>query len=530
YGDPLSDPQADPLPEGLLARYADRGITGVWLPVTLHRLCPIPGAGPELSDGWDRRLIQLRALAERTRRHGIGLYLYLNEPRGLSAAGFRGLESWKGVEEKKTGNFAFCTSNPETLEYVKAACSRVFKAAPALAGAFTISMSENLTHCHSRWNGSGCPRCANRPVPEVVAEVNRHIEEGIHAVAPDARVIVWTWAWDPAWAPGAVDLLPDSVDLMCVSEWGKKLSIGGVANRVVDYSISQPGPSEETVALWEHAARRGLRTLAKVQFNTCWECSAVPYIPVPYLVQEHLDGLRSSGVSGLLLSWTLGGYPGGNLDLLETTPEELSRRLYGSVAPDVQQAWRTFGEAFREFPFQVEVLYNSPHNLGPANLLFAEPTGYASSLVGFPYDDLSHWRGAYPEDLFESQFRKVSEGWAEGLDGLRRAEPRVESRHESEFQALMRIATAVYSHFRSAYLQIRFIRLRADPSAEARDAIRKVLEEERQLARTLAHAAAQDSTLGFEATNHYAYTQNDLKEKVLNCCYLLESLKKGTPS
>ena len=37
-------------------------------------------------------------------------------------------------------------------------------------------------------------------------------------------------------------------------------------------------------------------------------------------------------------------------------------------------------------------------------------------MMGFPYDDLDRWRAIYPEDVFEEQFRKLSVGWAKGLD------------------------------------------------------------------------------------------------------------------
>ena len=40
----------------------------------------------------------------------------------------------------------------------------------------------------------------------------------------------------------------------------------------------------------------------------------MPWIPVPDLVERHLKNLRAEGVTGLMLSWTVGGYPGGNLD------------------------------------------------------------------------------------------------------------------------------------------------------------------------------------------------------------------------
>ena len=60
-------------------------------------------------------------------------------------------------------------------------------------------------------------------------------------------------------------------------------------------------------------------------------------------------------------------------------------------------------------------MYNAPQQMGPANLLFAEPTGYKATMVCFPYDDLASWRGPYPPTVFAEQFEKVADGWAEGL-------------------------------------------------------------------------------------------------------------------
>jgi len=521
YGDPLLLPENDPFPEGLLSRYARMGITGVWLQVVLYLLDPIPGM-EHLSTGWEKRLANLEAMAARAKKYGIGIYLYLNEPRGMEEAFFKQFPAWKGNTKAYAGNFALCTSEPAVLERLKASCTRVFRAAPGLAGAFTISMSENVTHCHSKRSGAECPRCRERPVAEVVAEVNRSIEEGIHAASPGAEVIVWTWAWDPAWAPDAIARLPAGVSLMSVSEWGKDIQVGGVENKIVDYSISQPGPSGESEAVWGLAAKRGLKTLAKVQLNNSWECSAIPYLPVPYLVREHLDNLMKAGVGGLMASWTLGGFPGGNLALLRATPEELAREQFGEGAPEILRAWKTFSEAFREFPFHVGVLYRGPHNMGPANLLHRTPTGFQSTMVGFPYDDLTGWRANYPPEIFEAQFQKLSEGWKAGLDGLLAAEGKIPAPCLASYRSLCGVSTGVYCHFRSAFLQVRFHRLRAEGFRNAA-AVRALLAEEIELAKRLAAVLAADSTIGFEASNHYAYTLGDLQEKVISTAALMET-------
>jgi hypothetical protein len=110
YGDPLLQPECDPYPEGYLAQLAELGVNGVWLQGVLHKLARWPLA-PELADQYEQRLECLAQLVARARRHGIGIYLYLNEPRSLPAAFFDRHPELRGVTE---GDFsALCTSVPE---------------------------------------------------------------------------------------------------------------------------------------------------------------------------------------------------------------------------------------------------------------------------------------------------------------------------------------------------------------------------------------------------------------------------------
>ncbi len=520
FGDPLMSSAREPFSEGILKRYADMGVGGIWLQAILYTLCPIPGA-VEYSERWEERLENLRELISRASAYGIKVYLYLNEPRGMSAPFFDKLPSWKGTSGRRDDVFALCTSNSEVLEWLSYSCRHLFSEAPGLGGAFTITMSENLTNCHSKGNAAACPRCAGRPPQEIVAEVNCAIEKGVHAAAPDAQVISWNWGWEDDWEHEAVDLLPENVEVMCVSERGKELNIGGISNRVGDYSLSCPGPSSRSLSLWEHAKSRGLKTVAKVQLNNSWECSALPYIPVPYLIEEHLENLRKTGVDGLMLSWSLGGYPGGNLELLDKSPEEIALENFGEPAAEpVMDAWKIFGEAFRNFPFNVQVLYTAPQNMGPANPLFMEATGYKATMVGLPYDDLRTWRANYPEDVFENQFRMMSEQWSAGVARLCEAENLVREDAEGRFALLKAVAEAAFCHFRSAYNQIRFVRIREKTAAASISEIQGILDEEIGLARRLHEIVLDDSTIGFEAANHYAYTANDLVEKAINCVFL----------
>ncbi|NLF39034.1 hypothetical protein GX586_06280 [bacterium] len=528
YGDPLRDSRSDPYPDGMLARYAAEGVNAVWLQGILYTLVPWD-AFPALSAGCETRLANLRALVERAARHGIGVYLYFNEPRALPVDCFADRPELKNYVFEKLGLANLCTSQPEVQQFLRAGAEHVFREVPGLAGIFTITMNENPTNCYSRWHSSkACPRCSNRRAADVIAEVNRLLAEGVHAANPAARVLVWTWGWQPEWDLEAVDLLPDGVELMCVSEWGLPTHVGGVDGSVVDYSISRVGPSEQSLRLWRRAQARGLKTVAKVQVNTSWELSAVPYLHVPDLVEQHLGNLRQAGVNGLMLSWTVGGYPGGNLALLNHSSAELAVMRFGrKAAPLIQQAWRAFGTAFQEFPFDCGVLYRSPVNTGPANLLHLRPTGHTATMVqGFPYDDLKKWRNIYPEDVFEEQFRLLSDGWRHGLEMLERARPLVPKAKRNHFDDLDHVARAAYCHYRSTCLQIRFVRTRDSgmPSAEQTAIMLPLLDEEIDLARTLHGIMQRDSRIGFEAANHYSYTRNDLVEKMVQCEWLRERL------
>lgn len=522
YGDPLLDSSIQPFTDDIIKRYADTGVTAVWMQAVLYTLFPLKKA-MDFSRGYDKRLDALKGIVDKLKNNGMDLYFYMNEPRGMPAAFYEYYPEMKGIYYERTNMYSMCTSQKASLDYVREACSYVFGKVPQLGGAFTITMSENLTHCHSRFTGDKCPECSKRPIADVVAEVNTAIEEGIHAGSPDANVIVWDWAWKEEWETEVIKKLPQKINLMCVSEWGKELNIGGVENSIIDYSISNPGPSNKSRNAWKAAKERGINTIAKVQMNNSWECSAIPYLPVPYLVREHMENLKAEGVNGLFMSWTLGGYPGGNLELADCTPEELAEKYYGAVAaPEICRAWKIFCEAFREFPFHVTVLYTAPHNMGPGNLLFSKKTSYNASMVGFPYDDIESWRANYPRDIFEEQFKKLSEKWNTGLAVLDGIEESISAENKKYYEDLKTVAVSAYSHFRSAYLQVRFVNLRDSASENRVSEMLKAVDEELEIAKEMFVVASADSRIGFEATNHYCYTPADLLEKILNC----EEIKK----
>lgn len=543
YGDPLIE--QDPFPENYLKRLSASGVNGVWLQGVLYTLAPFPWQ-PELSDKWEQRLERLRELTERAASHGMGIYMYLNEPRTMPLDFFEKHPELRGVTE---GSHAtLCTSVPEVREYIRDSVARICEAAPKLAGFFTITASENLTNCWAHHNGSQCSRCGQRNPGEVIAEVNATIQTGIEQAGSAARLFAWDWGWADDWAPNAIAALPPKVTLMSVSEWNTPLNRGGIESSVGEYSISAIGPGPRAQRHWKIAQDRGLSTLAKIQANNTWELSAVPYIPAVANVAKHVTGLRDTGVTGLMLGWTLGGHPSPNLEVVYElgkktedgrlpSPEEamqtVATRRFGPAAPTMVSAWEEISTAFSEFPYNGGVVYNAPLQMGPANLLWAKPTGYRATMVGIPYDDLDAWRVIYPPEIFIGQMEKVAAGFDAGAQHMRAAA--TDATPEPFKKAILEesaIAEAAYIHFQSVANQSKFVLWRNTlakgelPEAEAaamKEEMKKTVEAEMGLAERLYQLQTHDARLGFEATNQYFYTPMDLAEKVLNCAWLLEN-------
>jgi len=539
YGDPLLDREADPFPEGYLGRLAAAGVTGVWLQGVLYKMAAFPWQ-PALSDGNKERLQNLRRLVSRANRHGVKVFLYLNEPRAMPLRFFEDHPTLKGVVE---GDYAvLCTSVPEVQEYMVRAVSTICEEVPELGGFFTITASENLTNCWSHHHGEGCPRCSRRAPAEVIAEVNGLVARGIRRSGSKARLIAWDWGWNDSWADEIIRLLPPEASLMSVSEWSLPIERGGVKGDVGEYSISSIGPGPRAKRHWEMARKRGLRAIAKIQAGNTWELSAVPYIPALENVATHAANLRQVGVDCLMLGWTLGGYPSPNIEVVAECmagkqPQDAmrtvaERRVGKHLAPSLVEAWTAFSKAFSEFPFDTAVLYNGPQQLGPANLLWAQPTRYRSTMTGFPYDDLDGWRGRYPAEVFANQFDKVADGFNSAIARLREKAAKTNAAR-AQMHALedeLRVAEAAAIHFKSVANQARFVMARralaqaTDPAETRRliDAIEGLLRSEQALARRLCALQRQDSRIGFEAANQYFYVPLDLVEKVLNCRDLLE--------
>ena len=517
FGDNLMTGDFSAYTDEMLEKLSSLGINALWKHIVLYELVGLP-FDENFGKGWEIRLKNLGTLCRRLAKYGIKLYLYLNEPRALPMSFFESRPHLLGVHDEQVG--VLCTSAEETQKYLYDAIKKIVTEVPELGGFFSITGSENLTNCYSRreYDVNTCPRCRTRTRVQVCDEINDIYQRAIDDAGSNAKLIAWVWGW--TWEMGwtldetleAVKGLPKKAAVMCVSEEGLIVRGDEGEAGLIDYSISQVGPSERTRKIFNAAKESGHNTVAKMQINNSWECASVPYIPCFELIWEHLQKLKDLDVDGHMLSWSLGGYPSFNLSLVSQakaggTLEDWYKKTFGEDWEKVQSAGMLFSKGFKKFPFSVSLAYFGPQNLGCANPFYEENTGLPSSMVGFPFDNLDMWRGYYSRSLFKKRFEEITDFWKQGLEEL-------EGVKEYNSTSMKRIAEAVFCVLRSTYLQTKWI-LSKDLDAAS---------EEFENTKRMIVLASEDAAIGFEACNHYLYTENTLLEKLIS---LQKILKKS---
>lgn len=557
FGDPLNQPGVEDVPDGYLRQLHSLGVNAIWFQGVLNKLAPWKLA-PSLSEGWERRLANLNRLVERCAKYGIKVMMYLNEPRAMPHSFFDAHPDLRGVQETadratySPDVTALCTSTPEVQDFISGSVRHIFQQVPGLGGILTITFSENLTNCYSREYEStkpdeyalrsiqtdaprrvdkACPRCKARG-PEVVnAEILSLYDQGMKQAGSDGKLLWYVWSTPDDWMPGMIDRVPQDTWVLCVSEWGKEFTRGDYTGKVNEYSISVIGPSERSLRHWSLARKRGLRTAAKLQVGTSFEMFLVPWLSATYRVAQHMANVADEGVDGVMLGWSLGGWPAPNLAIAA----EMGKRPTPSVddairavavkcfgegpAAQIIAAWKLLSDAFGEFPMDISTVYNAPQCLGPANLLYASPTGLPATMTTYPFDDLDGWRGGYSAETYQKQFEKLASGWQQGVDvlaALFRQNPTPEIERE------YRVAEACGLCFWSTANQIKYIRQR---DSDLR-ACAEILRDEIRLAARMFELCSQDSRLGFEATMQYGYARFDMAEKILNCAHLLSQIRQ----
>lgn len=499
--------------DALLESYKRVGINAVYTQGVLYMLSRFP-FDPSLSEGYEKRLANLKKFTERCAKYGIKVFLYLNEPRSMKKSFFDKYPHLKGHVEDDD-HICMCTSVPEVQDYIRNAVETICRNAPLIGGFFCMAKSENLSNCYShvlRSADCNCPRCKEKSIGEVIGGYFAAVREGADRVNPDIRV--WDYSWDGDDLEtrfDVIDHLPERVGVESICESRVPYEIGGVKSVLEDYSLNVLGPGERSLKMWERAKRRGLETAAKLQINTTWECSTVPALPVLDKVDRLMNDLLEAKVDHLQLSWTLGGYP--SMNLLYACRYFFENAKLPQISGNMKKAAKIFSDAFSEFPSHINTAYKGPQNAGPATLFYEKPTGYQATMTCFAYDDVTSWRSVYPEDIYLEQLEKVCAKWKEGLDLIK----------EDADQETRQMAEAGYSLFRASRNLVKFVRLRDNEGTEKE--LRDVVLDERENALNMLRLMNQNPAIGFEAANHYYFSRFGICEKVINCDYLLEKYR-----
>ena len=525
-GDAFMEDGKEYMPDALLEKYAGLGINGVWLHGVLSTLSPYP-FDETLSTHYQTRRKNMKELIARCQRYGIKVYLYFNEPRALPEKKFGKYSHLIGRREK--GLAALCFEQKETQEYLYNAVKDLLCDVSGLGGIITITMSENLTHCNYRPR-TNCPVCKNVPPEQSAASVNNIIQKAIADSGAKTELIANLWGWSPfmEWTQEqtlrGVELLDENIAVMCVSEYDLEIEKGGVKSKIIDYSIANPGPSDITKITLKKGAETGHKLYAKIQTNNSWECSAVPYLPVFDLYYAHLQNLSKIGVCDYMLTWTLGGYPSPMLsmaaayaqDAQNFNLDEWYKAEYGQQSETVRKAVGYFCKGFQEYPFSIDSLYFSPKTLGCANLWDLEGEGKQSTMVCFAFDDYQNWTKPYPVEIYLSQYEKLLTAWGQGLALL-------EGNKDKKVELLQIFAKTAYSHFQSDYLQTKFSYLKENVASNKQE-LKTIVEQEKENAQALLALIYANACVGFEASNHYYYTDRNIIEKILLLFHLEQKL------
>ena len=514
------------LPDSLLKKYQASGVKGLWLHGVLSKLSYYP-FDPTLSEGFEDRRKRFKSLIERSAKYGIKIYMYFDEPRALTkdiAAKFPHL-----IGTVRGENYCLCLDTEEVRDYFYTAVRDLLRECN-IGGILSITMSEYLTHCHAHSN-CNCPRCSESiSIADSAIRVNNIIQKAIDDSGADTELIAFMWQWNEVrgWSEDdifrAINTLDKKISVLTVSESRVPIEKGGVKSFVGDYSVSNPGPGEYAKKYLGYASSIGRKAYAKIQVNNSWECAAVPYLPVFDLVWQHLENLSEIGIKNYMLSWTHGGYPSPTFNMISTYREGADINawydsFYAENANTVHEAVKKICEGFVEYPFSVRHMYASPQNLGPANMWSLYPEKKTSGMICNAWDDHEYWSDPYPYEIFISQTEKMLKLWQEGIEILKSI------KDDERVKELLLMAEVSYLHLESDLIHTKYAYLKKDIDKNREELI-SLMEYEKLRTEKLIYFVLSDGRIGFEASNHYYYTANLLKEKLINMDCLISQLKK----
>lgn len=420
YGDEILH-AGDVYSDEVLSRIREEGFDGIWIRGQLYDLIASK-IFPELNrPRAQTRRARLRTVIRRGQKHGVGVWLFFNEPlaipsahpfwrahpevKGASSADPFANAAWsrdarmrRDLQAPSKGPMAMtalCTSTSLGRRFFQEAVEQVLRETEGLEGVILITASEFFSHCWShhvaRPTGDAyrpmspraldCPRCRARGAATGVLDLLGIWRAAARKLRKPPRVLAWDWSWSMWYAHPQREIvahLPKGVELLADWERGGTRRWRGRPQAIDEYSIGYVGPSRQFVQT--RRAARGIPLHAKLQINTTHELATVPNLPlVPHLFDKW-RGLLREKVRGVMGCWNFGCSFTLNTHAFHrfvASPRrwkdssafgrDLAASYFGEADPEaLLTAWRHFGDAFDLYPFGFGFLYHSPINYAPA--------------------------------------------------------------------------------------------------------------------------------------------------------------------
>jgi hypothetical protein len=551
---------AESYTDEVLAEIAAEGFTGIWLFCILRDLMA-NRVFPELNRaGAAERMAAIQALIDRAARHGIGVYLYFNDPVGVKKddpfwethAELKGVEKW--------GMWALCTSTPQVQAFFRDAVESVMNPLRNLGGVILITACEDLTHC---WSKSAvrkgapkptCPRCVVREPADLILELIQTWADVRDAHPTPFRILAWNWEWSYYYPDPQAEIatrLPAGVELVLGYEMGGEKELFGRTIPVGEYALSYAGPGQQFVRTREAVRALGTPVHAKIEINNTHELCSVPNIPVLATLHERYAAMTALETDGYMGCWSMGARFSLNtaaVRLFMADParfmdetaylDALARDYFGlTETADTIRAWRGFSEAYTHYPFAIQILYYGVHNDAPARPLSLHYAGTPTGRSWCPDergDDLSHALGAFHADLSTFTLDEVIEGYTAMRDGWEAALPAYEAaldapatdlahrRHRAEELSVARMLALqlrsivnLYRFYREQQRVMREHNLTAPCTLPRDPALLAIMAEELENVRRALPLVDADLRLGWhQDVNNYQYNGALIREKM----------------
>ena len=518
-----------------LQKIADAGFNAVWVHGILHHLVQVDPF-PELGEGCGRHIEAMQTLIDRAERYGIGVFLYMQPPRALSAAD----PFWEKHPDIRGEELEFpditlrcmCTSTAPVQRYLVNAGEALLKSLPKLAGVILVTASEFAQHCFSHrchkpltkpWHVEiTCPRCRKRTRAEVIAEVIAKIHKGIRKSSAAAEVIAWNWSWErPEDESAIIRALPQDVILLADFERGGYKDLLRRKHFFMDeYSLGYAGPSEKFLQLFDETRRRPMRQMAKLQLGTTHELATVVSLPIIGSLYKKAAFLRKNQLAGFMGCWNFGNaLPNLNVEAFNfflsgecpDNEEEALRQFATKKFPGcridlIPAAWKQFERAMYYYPFTILFLYFGVQNYTLAYDEIYRPEPLTGKPVGGSWrmdergDELREaWihpeqpRLFDPDEIIE-RIGKVAVSWEAGAELFRKALGDTDDARLLDELGNVMICQAVW---RSTENSCRVYKLRREWSDGKLAEFKRIAEDELELLEAVLPWVERDERQGF---------------------------------